>query len=203
LITDELAPSGLKCAQQHDSLLLQLLKCAEEPQTGAFRHQVHWYPIDRVFVKSLFSALTFPASGKQSVGRCAVVSFSNITMNNTELLQVRIESLESTFFGSSPLDPAFVSTKLHAILEKIHQVEKEVPNIKACCDTIQKLQPLIADRKVYLSQIGDKVDSLLLRKEELLGVVRDLDAVSQLAGVVDSDVFCVLGMALFRWMFPV
>ncbi len=114
--------------------------------------------------------------------------------NSTDLLKVRVESLESTFFGSSPLDPSLVASKLHAILEKLYFVEAEVPNIKLCCDTIQKLHPLVYDKKTYLMHIGDKVDSLLLKKEELMNVIQDLDAINQLSHVIDSEVFRNIGV---------
>lgn len=108
---------------------------------------------------------------------------------NMDLLKVRVDMVESLFFGNKNSSPDLVQPRLQAIDGKLQSMEKEIPAVKACSEAILKLHPLINEKKLQINQINDKVDSLLARKDELNRFISDLEAIRQHSGVLGSD-FC-------------
>ena len=108
---------------------------------------------------------------------------------STDVLKVRVDMVESLLFGNKQKSNELVKSSLNRIEDKLVAMEKEIPASKSCSDLILKLHPLINEKKLQLNQINDKVESLLVRKDELQNLIKDLDSLKQHSGVLDTS-FC-------------
>jgi hypothetical protein len=113
--------------------------------------------------------------------------------HSVDLLVSRIDKIESAFFlGTNPADlvnPASIAARLDEADLKLQKQEKEVPGLKACEDIIVKLKPLIFNKKASLQHTVEKVDELLIKKEELNHSVESLAAIERMSGSINSPHF--------------
>lgn len=108
---------------------------------------------------------------------------------NCDMLKVRVEMVESQVYGTKHNSSDLVQPRLKEFENKIQALERDVPAARTCSEILLKLHPLINEKKLQLNLINDKVESLLLRKEELQSLVSNLEAVRLHSGFLDSD-FC-------------
>lgn len=117
--------------------------------------------------------------------------------NTVDLISSRIDKIESAFFlGTSPENlviEASVSARIDEADLNIQKHEKEVPGLHACEELLSKLKPLISDRKASLKHTVEKVDELLIKKEELNQSCESLAAIGRMAGFINSPHFAGVG----------
>jgi hypothetical protein len=118
--------------------------------------------------------------------------------NNLDLLKIRADTLESSFFGKSEFnDVQSVTEKINFIVNKLSVVEKEIPNLKFCSDAILKLQPLILEKKYIIAKTVDNVDGILSKRNEIQSYINDLNCIDRLSGLIGNDIFRDTGCFTF------
>jgi hypothetical protein len=118
--------------------------------------------------------------------------------NNLDLLKIRADTLESSFFGKSEFnDVQSVSEKINFIVSKLSAVEKEIPNLKFCSDAILKLQPLILEKKYIIAKTVESVGGILNKRNEIQSYINDLNCIDRLTGLIGNDIFRDTGCFTF------
>ncbi len=117
--------------------------------------------------------------------------------HNLDLLKIRTDTLESSFFGKYEFsDSETVSEKLQQIINKVSAVEKDIPHLKFCSDAITKLQPMILEKKYFIARTIDNVDSIMNKRNEIQEYLNDLHCIDRLSGLIGTDIFLGNGLTI-------
>jgi hypothetical protein len=119
---------------------------------------------------------------------------------NLDLLKIRADTLESSFFGKGEFNDVLslsLTEKIQRIVGKLSAVEKDIPNLKLCSDAILKLQPLILDKKYLIAKTVDNVDGIVNKRNEIQTYINDLNCIDRLSGLIGNDIFRETGWYKF------
>lgn len=110
-------------------------------------------------------------------------------------LKGRIMVLESTFIASSGhlMDEEAISDLLCSTENKIDEVDKEFPIFKQCFEVVQKIRPLIAEKRMSARNLSIHVGNLLTMQTDLQQTIDDLMNIDALSPLLSSTLLGSLG----------
>ena len=116
-----------------------------------------------------------------------------------ELLNQRIDLLEKTYIGiidknqNQIISDAFKNNNIIELLNEVNNkynlIESKVPSIKVTYELINKLRPIMIERKDNLTKILQKIELIMLNKEMLQLNMKTLSNIKELSYVIDSDCY--------------
>lgn len=105
-----------------------------------------------------------------------------------KILDYRIALLESLLIPTeAPNEQGTILERVDRLQSSINQFENEVPDLKPCVEMLQKITPLLNQKKLNMQDLVAQIQVHLLRKDEIMKMCDELRTIKDLEHFIDGS----------------
>jgi CRISPR/Cas system-associated endonuclease Cas3-HD len=111
-------------------------------------------------------------------------------MSSADVLTHRVGMLERSYLGNSSCQfnmEASIEQKIRKISIALESIEEEIPAIKNCYELVNKIRPLLSERKFNAVELNKKIEVIAANKEFLQEHIKQLTTIHDLSHVISAE----------------